>query len=82
MKGTKQGGNTGNTGKDVLLNIEVNIDDTNRVEKLEIYPSDDPMTVVNSFCKRFELSEDKKVRLQKIIEEKLAESAGMSSNRS
>jgi len=68
--------------QEVLLNIEVNIDDSNRVEKLEIYPSDDPLAVVDSFCKKFGLSDDKKLRLQKVIEEKLSDNAGLSSNRS
>jgi hypothetical protein len=36
-----------------LLNIEVNIDDNNRVEKLEIYPNDDPIRVANSFSKKY-----------------------------
>jgi len=76
----KQAKNASN--QEVLLNIEVNIDDSERVEKLEIYPNDDPLTVVEAFCKKFGLSEEKKIRLQKVIEEKLSDNAGLSSNRS
>lgn len=68
--------------RDPLLNIEVNIDDNNRVEKLEIYSNDDPMQVADTFCATYGLSEEKKVRLQKIIEEKLNENIGSTSNRS
>jgi hypothetical protein len=74
-----------------LLNIEVNIDDSNRVQKLQIFPHDDAGVVVENFCKRYGknlilnilgLSEDKKIRLQKIIDEKLNENIGSTSNRS
>jgi hypothetical protein len=80
------------TTREPLLNIEVNIDDNNRIEKLEIYPNDDPMHVADEFCSKYGnfkiflfflgLSEDKKVRLQKIIEEKLIENVGSNSGRS
>jgi hypothetical protein len=39
--------------REPLLNIEVNIDDTNRVEKLEIYSNDDPMLVADQFCSKY-----------------------------
>jgi len=68
--------------REVLLNIEVNIDDSERVEKLEIFPNDNPLVVVEEFCKKFDLSEEKKILLQKVIEEKLGNNAGLNSNRS
>jgi hypothetical protein len=39
--------------KEPLLNIEVNIDDHNRVEKLEIYSNDDPILVADKFCHKY-----------------------------
>jgi len=78
----KQTNKTKQNAKNVLLNIEVNIDDSNRIEKLEICQNDDPMSVVDAFCTKFNLTEDKKLRLKKIIEEKLSDNAGLSSNRS
>ena len=48
------------------------------MEKLEIYPNDDTFVVSANFCKNFGLSEEKKEKLQKIIEDKLNnEIAGM-----
>ncbi len=38
---------------DPLLYIDVNIDDSNRVEKLEIYSNDDPIQVAENFCKKY-----------------------------
>jgi len=71
-----------NSNQEPLLSIEVNIDDSNRLEKLEIYPNDDPLLAAETFCRKYGLTEDKKIRLQKIIEEKLNENIGSSSNRS
>jgi len=68
------------SNEEILISLDVNID-YNRVEKLEIYPNDDPVTVVNSFCKKYSLSDEKKNELQKIIEEKLNENIGSNSNR-
>ena len=45
--------NTVTTTQEALLNIEVNIDDTNRIEKLEIYPNDDPIQVAETFCSKY-----------------------------
>jgi hypothetical protein len=39
--------------KEPFLNIEVNIDDRNRVEKLEIFSNDDPNTVAELFCQKY-----------------------------
>lgn len=39
--------------REPLLNIEVNIDDNNTVEKLEIYSTDNPMTVAENFCRKY-----------------------------
>jgi hypothetical protein len=58
---------------DPLLNIEVNIDDNNKIEKLEIYKGDDPIKISENFCKKHGLSEEKKLKLQKIIQDKLIE---------
>jgi hypothetical protein len=41
------------TTREPILNIEVNIDDNNRIEKLEIYPNDDPMNVADEFCTKY-----------------------------
>ena len=68
--------------EETLLSIDVNIDDTNKIEKLEIFPSDDPYAVVNAFCRIHGISEEKKNKLQKIIEDKLNDNVGSSSNRS
>ena len=56
-----------------LLKVEVNIDDNNKIVKLEIYPGDDPIKITEDFCAKHGLGEDKKMRLQKIIQEKLNE---------
>jgi len=58
----------------------VNID-TNKVEKIEIYPNDEPSTIVGKFCSKHGLSDEKKNELQKIIEDKLNENIGSNSNR-
>ena len=41
------------TTREPILNIEVNIDDNNRIEKLEIYPNDDAMNVADEFCSKY-----------------------------
>lgn len=61
-----------------LLKMEVNIDNTKKNVKLEIYPGDDPKKVTDQFCKKYKLGEDKKLRLQRIIQERL--NANESSN--
>lgn len=59
-----------------LLNIEVNIDDNNQIVKLEIFPGDDPIKIAEDFCLKHGLSNDKKEKLQRIIQEKLNEAIG------
>lgn len=59
-----------------LLNIEVNIDDNNQIVKLEIFPGDDPIKIAEDFCSKHGLSNDKKEKLQRIIQEKLNEAIG------
>jgi hypothetical protein len=44
---------TNTKAREPLLNIEVNIDDHNRVEKLEIYSEDDPILVADKFCHKY-----------------------------
>ena len=61
-----------------LLKVEVNIDDTNNIVKLVIYPGDDPMKIVEEFCEKYNLGEDKKNKLQGIIQEKLSENDNIS----
>ena len=56
-----------------LLKVEVNIDDSNNIVKLLIYPGDDPMKIVDEFCEKYNLQDEKKKKLQNIIEEKLSE---------
>ena len=63
----------GKDGIAPLLKVEVNIDDNNKIEKLEIYPGDDPVKITEDFCEKHGLGEDKKMRLQRIIQEKLNE---------
>lgn len=57
----------------VVLKLDVNIDDTNKVEQLEIYAGQDVEEVVNTFCEKFNIPDIKKERLQKIVEERLNE---------
>ena len=56
-----------------LLKVEVNIDDSNNIVKLLIYPGDEPMKIVDEFCEKYNLQDEKKKKLQNIIEEKLSE---------
>ena len=61
-----------------LLKVEVNIDDSNNIVKLLIYPGDDPMKIVDEFCEKYNLQDEKKKKLQNIIEEKLSENKNIS----
>ena len=56
-----------------LLKVEVNIDETNKIVKLLIYPEDDPMKIVEEFCNKYNLGEEKRKKLENIIQEKLSE---------
>ena len=65
-------------GVSPLLKVEVNIDDSNNIVKLVIYPGDDPMKIAEEFCEKYNLGEDKKNKLQAIIQEKLRENDNLS----
>ena len=41
--------------------------------KLLIYPGDDPMKIVEEFCNKYNLGEEKRKKLENIIQEKLSE---------
>ena len=56
-----------------LLKMEVNIDNFKKNVKLEIYPGDDPIKVTEEFCKKHRLGQEKKERLQRIIQDRLNE---------
>jgi hypothetical protein len=56
---------------DVLLRLDVNIDDNNRIEKLEIFKWEDVNEVINKFCNDFDISDIKKERLEKIVQERI-----------
>jgi len=69
--------------REPLFNVEVNIDDNYRTERLEIYADDDPSKLAQSFSRKYGnglliyyiigLPEDKREKLQYIIAEKLTE---------
>lgn len=61
------------TDDNAILRLDVNIDDSNRLEKLVIYPEQDPNSVVDEFCERFNIPAEKKERLQSIIEDRLSD---------
>lgn len=56
---------------EAILILDVNIDDTNRLEKLEILAGQNPKETVDSFCEKFNIVDVKKDRLHAIIEERL-----------
>ena len=53
--------------------MEVNIDDNDKIVTLEIYQGDDPIKITEHFCAKYGLSEEKKMKLQTVIQEKLNE---------
>jgi hypothetical protein len=55
-----------------LLYLDINIDN-NKFEKMEIYEKDDPVALAESFATKYSLNEEKKLFLQKLIEEKMNE---------
>lgn len=57
--------------EDVLLRLDVNIDDNNRIEKLEIFKWEDVNQVINKFCHDYDISDIKKERLEKIVQERI-----------
>ena len=56
-----------------ILKVEVNIDDNDKIVTLEIYQGDDPIKITEHFCAKYGLSEEKKMKLQTVIQEKLNE---------
>ena len=55
-----------------LLYLDVNIDN-DKQEKIEIFSNDDPNLVAEAFAKKHSLSDEKKIFLQRLIEDKLNE---------
>ena len=64
--------NTNENESEAILRLDVNIDDTNRIEKLEIIQGQDITQAVSEFCMRFNIPDLKRERLLKIVEERLA----------
>lgn len=56
----------------MILRLDVNIDDNNRLEKLEIHANEDINKVIDNFCVKFQIPDVKKDRLIRIVEERLA----------
>ncbi len=56
---------------DVVIRLDVNIDDSNKIEKLEILQGQNIEEAVRTFCDKFNISNIKKERLFKIVEERL-----------
>ena len=63
-------GNFDDKGNQITINIEVNLDN-NKNEKLVILPGDDYVKVVDGFCLKYGINDDKKMRLIRAIKEKL-----------
>ena len=53
-----------------MLKLEVNLEN-NKTELLIIQPEDDYIKVVDNFCAKFELNDDKKIRLIRAIKDKM-----------
>ena len=56
---------------DAILRLDVNIDDSNQIEKLEILQGQNVEEAVSNFCEKFNITNIKKERLFKIVEERL-----------
>ena len=69
----EKGGENYKPGLVPLLKVEVNLDEKNNCDKLFIYPGDDIIQVINEFCKKNNLNEEKKNTLLIIILEKIKE---------
>ena len=65
------GGENFKPGVIPLLKVEVNLNDKNNCGKLFIYSDDDVIQVVNDFCKKNNLDDEKKNILYNIIMEKV-----------
>ena len=57
-------------GNQVMIKLEVNLEN-NKTEELIIQPEDDYLKVVDNFCAKFELNDDKKNRLIRAIKDKM-----------
>ena len=57
-------------GNQNLLKIEVNLEN-NKTDILIIYPEDDYIKVVDAFCNKHELTEEKRIRLIRVIKDKM-----------
>ena len=57
-------------GNQNLLKIEVNLEN-NKTDLLVIYPKEDYVKVVDDFCNKHELTEEKRVRLIRVIKDKM-----------
>ena len=66
----KDFGNFDGKGNRVVLKLEVNLEN-NKTELLIIQPEDDYIKVVDNFCAKFELNDDKKIRLIRAIKDKM-----------
>ena len=66
----KDFGNFDGKGNQVVIKLEVNLED-NKTEFLIIQPEDDYLKVVDNFCAKFDLNNDKKNRLIRAIKEKM-----------
>ena len=66
----KNFGNFDGKGNQVVIKLEVNLEN-NRTELLIIQPEDDYLKVVDNFCAKFELNDDKKIRLIRAIKDKM-----------
>ena len=63
-------GNFDDKGNQVMIKIEVNLEN-NKNEILVIQPEEDYLKVVDKFCLKHELNEDKKMRLIRAIKDKM-----------
>ena len=63
-------GNFDDKGNQVMIKIEVNLEN-NKIEILVIQPEEDYLKVVDKFCLKHELNEDKKMRLIRAIKDKM-----------
>jgi hypothetical protein len=66
----KDFGNFDGKGNQVVIKLEVNLEN-NKTELLIIQPEDDYLKVVDNFCAKFELNDDKKIRLIRAIKDKM-----------
>lgn len=57
-------------GNQVLIKIEVNLEN-NKNELLTIQPGEDYIKIVDEFCLKHDINEDKKIRLIRAIRDKI-----------